>query len=108
MRGGPLYSIRKYCVRCCGDQPREVRLCTAEDCPLYLLRFGKKPKGFEKSTLKAIKERCYDCLGYEASRVKECDSEACFLYPYRLGKNPKKRRQEDVSQYKPLLQESSV
>jgi len=91
MRSGPLHSIRTYCVRCCGDQPREVRLCPAEeDCPLYLFRLSKKPKELGKSVLKAIKERCYECSGFDTKEVKECNLTKCFLYPYRLGKNPKR------------------
>jgi len=100
MRKGPLYGIRKYCVQCCGDQPKEVRLCPVEDCPLYPLRFGRRPKGFKKSALKAIKERCCDCLEREIKMVKECDSGECSLHPYRLGNNPflKGKRKSNFTQ----------
>jgi len=101
MREGPLYSIKKYCLWCCGDQPGEVRLCPAEDCPLYPLRSGRKPKGLKKSTLKAIKQRCYDCSTFEAKRVRECDAEECSLHPYRLGNNPflKGKRKPNFKQH---------
>lgn len=39
----PLKAIRAYCLDCCGGQANEVKLCPAEDCPLYPFRFGKNP-----------------------------------------------------------------
>jgi hypothetical protein len=106
MRTGPLYAVKKYCLWCCGDQPKEVKLCPAQDCPIHPLRQGKKPDNFKKSVLQAIKERCYDCSCFEWKRVKECDFVDCALYPYRLGKNPK-RQGIGNSQYKPLLQKDT-
>ena len=49
----PLKAIRLKCLDCCCDQPIEVKLCTALDCPLWELRFGKNPslKGKRKSNL---------------------------------------------------------
>lgn len=38
----PLKSIRKYCLDCSNDSPKEVKLCPNKDCPLYVYRFGKK------------------------------------------------------------------
>jgi hypothetical protein len=32
--------VREKCLDCCAYQPKEVRLCPAEDCPLWLIRFG--------------------------------------------------------------------
>lgn len=43
MRRTPLKSIRDKCLDCCCYQPKEVRLCTAKDCPLWLYRMGKRP-----------------------------------------------------------------
>lgn len=40
----PLKAIRKKCLDCCAFQPKEVTLCTAEKCPLYPYRMGKRPK----------------------------------------------------------------
>ena len=37
-------AIRKYCLSCCCEQPKEVRLCTAKDCPLYPFRMGNEAK----------------------------------------------------------------
>ena len=39
-----LKSIRLKCIDCCGGSANEVKLCTAESCPLHLLRFGKDPE----------------------------------------------------------------
>ncbi len=39
----PLKAIREKCVDCCCGSANEVKLCTAEDCPLYAYRLGKDP-----------------------------------------------------------------
>ena len=39
----PLKAIRTKCLECSGNQPKEVRLCTCIDCPLYLYRMGTNP-----------------------------------------------------------------
>ncbi|MCD8238779.1 MAG: hypothetical protein LUC92_05535 [Clostridiales bacterium] len=39
----PLKAIRAKCLDCCCWQKNEVKLCTAEDCPLHPFRFGKNP-----------------------------------------------------------------
>ena len=39
----PLKAIRNKCLDCCFGQQLEVKLCPAEDCPIYLFRFGKNP-----------------------------------------------------------------
>ena len=36
--------IRENCLRCCGDSPKEVKYCPLTDCPLWPLRFGRRPK----------------------------------------------------------------
>ena len=36
----PLSQIHKFCVDCLGGQPRLVKDCTAEKCPLYPYRTG--------------------------------------------------------------------
>lgn len=40
----PMKAIRAKCLDCCCGQAKEVRLCSIEKCPLYLYRFGKRPK----------------------------------------------------------------
>lgn len=39
----PLAVIRAYCLSCCLGNPYEVRMCPAEECELWLWRFGKNP-----------------------------------------------------------------
>lgn len=39
----PLRRIRLKCLDCCCDSAHEVKLCTATDCSLYPVRFGKNP-----------------------------------------------------------------
>lgn len=41
----PIKAIRAKCLDCCCGQNMEVRLCTAENCPLHPYRMGKRPKG---------------------------------------------------------------
>src|SRR5215470_19359829 len=38
-----LQVIRAECLDCSGDQPSEVRLCTATRCPLWPYRMGTNP-----------------------------------------------------------------
>lgn len=35
--------IRRKCVDCCGGSEKEVRLCTAINCPLWAFRMGNNP-----------------------------------------------------------------
>lgn len=39
----PMKAIRAKCMDCCCGQTQEVRLCQAQDRPLYPFRFGKNP-----------------------------------------------------------------
>ena len=50
--------IREKCMDCCGNQWKEVELCTAELCPLWPWRFGKNPyrKPRTEAQIKAAKE----------------------------------------------------
>ncbi len=86
----PLKSIRAYCIWCCNDQPKEVRLCPSQKCPLWAYRFGKKPdksKVKKPSPLKAIRARCLDCVGQSRKDVEKCET-VCALNFYRMGVNP--------------------
>lgn len=105
----PLKTIRRYCLRCCSGQAREIGLCPAGQtvvsnatgeacppCPLYPYRYGRKPSprsleswdgGEPQRPLRAIRARCLDCAPEDAWQGN-CGVEDCPLYPYRLGKNP--------------------
>jgi len=39
----PLKAIRAYCLDCCLDQPKEVRLCPDGECAVHPFRFGDNP-----------------------------------------------------------------
>ena len=39
----PLKAIKCFCIECMGGQAREVKDCTAPNCPLYAFRMGKNP-----------------------------------------------------------------
>lgn len=39
----PIQAIRAKCLDCMCWQKTEVRLCPAEDCPIYAYRLGKNP-----------------------------------------------------------------
>ena len=39
----PIKSIRAKCLECQGYRPKEVRLCTAIQCPLHSYRMGTNP-----------------------------------------------------------------
>ena len=47
----PIHAIRKYCIKVCSLTPKEVRLCTCIDCPLYAFRMGIRPSEETLNTL---------------------------------------------------------
>lgn len=86
---GPLAAIRKKCVWCCLDQPREATLCPAEGCVLHSWRNGR-PADADRSPLKTIRRKCLDDCGNAGAvaGVRDCEIEACPLWPHRMGKRP--------------------
>lgn len=48
----PMKSIRKKCLDCSVNQPKEVRKCPVINCALYPYRMGKRPSD---STLESMK-----------------------------------------------------
>ena len=54
----PLKAIRAKCLDCSVYQPKEVKLCTADDCDLYIYRFGKNPnrKGFGRKRFDSVQK----------------------------------------------------
>jgi hypothetical protein len=42
-RVSPLRALRLKCLDCCNGSAREVRPCTALDCPSWPFRMGKNP-----------------------------------------------------------------
>ena len=49
----PIKAIRKKCLDCTCNQPKEVRECTVIKYPIYPYRFGRRP---DKATLDTLKE----------------------------------------------------
>ncbi|MFB3897392.1 MAG: hypothetical protein ACE14V_13915 [bacterium] len=39
----PIQAIVQKCTDCCGNNLKEVKLCTAIECSLYQYRLGKNP-----------------------------------------------------------------
>jgi len=107
-----LKAVRRHCLDCCNGSANEVALCPARRCPLWAMRFGKRPdpaayiddqtklypleapithgefaaKGMP--TLQAIRRRCIDCSGGSAIEAGACTFKTCDLYPFRFGRNP--------------------
>ena len=48
----PIKAIREKCLDCSVWQPKEVRLCTVIDCPIYPYRMGTRPSEQTIETLK--------------------------------------------------------
>ena len=48
----PIKAIREKCLDCSVWQPKEVRLCTVIDCPIYPYRMGTRPSEETIETLK--------------------------------------------------------
>jgi hypothetical protein len=44
----PMRAIRAKCLDCSGGSPKEVRACPVTACPLWPLRFGKRPATVER------------------------------------------------------------
>jgi len=59
MKQSPLQAIKKKCLDCVCFQKKEVKLCPADDCPLWVFRFGKNPflKGKRGSKANILKQR---------------------------------------------------
>jgi hypothetical protein len=51
----PIKAIRRHCLSCSGDSPKEVRLCVIPECPLYPFRLGKNPN--RKSRILSQKQK---------------------------------------------------
>ena len=60
MKMTPIKAIRAKCLDCCGGQPKEVRLCACEKCPLFPYRLGHRPKAEETPTEETNGEKSAD------------------------------------------------
>ena len=46
----PIKSIRSYCLDCSNGSANEVKICPAENCPVYRYRLGTNPNITRKYT----------------------------------------------------------
>jgi len=55
-----LKAIRKKCLDCSDNQPKEVKSCPIESCPLYPFRLGRNPnrRGIGGNIRSNLKKRC--------------------------------------------------
>lgn len=53
----PGRAIRLRCLDCCGEQPAEVRFCTATRCALWVFRMGANPWRSERQLSDEQRER---------------------------------------------------
>ena len=52
----PIKAMRKMCLQCTLNQPKEIRLCTVIDCACYPYRMGTRPSKATLDTMKAFYE----------------------------------------------------
>ena len=64
-------SIRQKCLDCSGDSWREVQLCQAFDCPLWLCRFGKRPTTVLQRTPEWL-DPVHVAIGARKQGLREC------------------------------------
>lgn len=99
----PLTAARRHCLECGGGSANEVALCPAQRCPLWAMRFGRRPDALPAqqlhpverpmpadglTSLAAIKRRCQDCAGGTTVGANGCTHTSCDLWPFRIGRNP--------------------
>jgi hypothetical protein len=53
----PMQAIRAKCLDCTCQQPKEVRLCTVKQCPLWPYRMGKRLKKEVPQELVAVNDK---------------------------------------------------
>jgi len=78
-----LKSIRKKCLECCGDSPKEVCLCHIFDCYLWFYRFGCTP---ESEIFKRRTERIKKDFQNELKDLEGMDVDTSYFF-----KNHKQR-----------------
>lgn len=90
-------AIRLYCLWCCNESPKEVRLCPSTHCPYYHLRFGKRSP-LAPRPLKSIRAKCLECSG-RPKDVRFCERRECPTWGYRMGHRPKSTRSNKATKH---------
>jgi len=52
----PIKAIRAKCLECSAGSYKEVAECPIGSCPLYLYRYGKRPKSQSKPKKESTKD----------------------------------------------------
>lgn len=78
-------SVKLRCLECSGFIKKQVKECSATDCPLYEMRLTGKLDGEKAGSRrsKAIKAFCVHCFNGQKGLVKTCTDENCSFYQYR-------------------------
>ena len=63
----PIKAIRKKCLNCTLNQPKEIRYCTSYDCDLYPYRMGTRPSKETMDTLEKFYKKNVSQL-----RISKC------------------------------------
>lgn len=69
-------AIKKFCFDCAGESNKEVSLCTAYDCDLWMFRTGAKAgtKGYLSRMATAKKNYPEEYKEFESGLAKACFS----------------------------------
>lgn len=65
----PVKVIRRYCLECCLESPKEVELCPAEGCWLHPFRMGTNP--YRTRTTREYTEEEREAARQRLKRVNE-------------------------------------
>ena len=82
----PLKAAREKCKWCVLGALSEISRCQSVECPLHLVRDGKKGE-FRGSVLGLIRDKCVECAS-GAKEARECKDTKCPLHGFRMGENP--------------------
>ena len=72
----PVKAIRKMCLQCTINQPKEIRLCTVIDCACYAHRMGTRPSKATSDTMEAFYEENPEyTMGFRSVKGNPNDTE---------------------------------
>ena len=72
----PIKAIRKMCLQCTINQPKEIRLCTVIDCACYPYRMGTRPSKATLDTMEAFYEENPEyTMGFRSVKGNPKDTE---------------------------------
>ena len=72
----PIKAIRKMCLQCTCNQPKEVRLCPVIDCDLYPYRMGTRPSKETIDTMEVFYEENPEyTMGFRSVKGNPKDTE---------------------------------